>query len=354
VQLAGTTVQRASLANPNMIASMNLRIGSRVVVVKRGEIIPKIEALVENPADSKAIEQPEQCGTCGTALADEGTRLFCPNPECPKLIHHRLEKWIAVLDVRDFGVNLIKRLFDSGRVRSIPDLYTLTEDELASLDRMGELSAAKVIKSLRAKSSVSLSAFVAGFDIEGIGETMVEKLVAAGFDTIEKLFAASESDFANVYQFGEIMAHTLREGLDAARAEMEKLLASGSVTIKPPVSGGRLSGFSFCFTGELVSMKRPEAEALVRSLGGSAKSSVVKGLSFLVTNTPESGSSKNAKARELGVAIIDEKEFLSYTDGTATPRASEGNAVPDGTPSGDTAGTGKKSRRPSSQMELDI
>jgi DNA ligase (NAD+) len=354
VQLAGTTVQRASLANPNMIASMNLRIGSRVVVVKRGEIIPKIEALVENPADSKAIEQPEKCGTCGTALADEGTRLFCPNPECPKLIHHRLEKWIAVLDVRDFGVNLIKRLFDSGRVRSIPDLYTLTEDELANLDRMGSLSAAKVIKSLKAKSSVSLPAFVAGFDIEGIGETMVEKLVAAGFDTIEKLFAASEPDFANVYQFGEIMAHALKAGLDAARAEMEKLLASGSVTIKPPVSGGRLAGFSFCFTGELVSMKRPEAEALVRSLGGSAKSSVVKGLSFLVTNTPESGSSKNAKARELGVAIIDEKEFLSYTDGTATPRASEGNAAPDGTPSGDTAGTGKKSRRPSSQMELDI
>ena len=151
VQLAGTTVQRANLANPNMISSMNLRIGSRVVVTKRGEIIPKIEALVDNPEGTTPIVQPEICGTCGTALVDEGTRLYCPNLACPKLIHHRLEKWISVLDVRDFGVNLIKRLFDSGRVRSIPDLYTLTAEELSSLDRMGDLSAAKVIKSLRSK-----------------------------------------------------------------------------------------------------------------------------------------------------------------------------------------------------------
>jgi DNA ligase (NAD+) len=320
VQLAGTTVQRASLANPNLIAAMNLRIGSKIVVVKRGEIIPKIESLIENPEGSTAIAHPTTCGACGTTLLDEGTRLYCPNPECPKLIHHRLEKWISVLDVRDFGITLIKRLFDSGRVQRIPDLYTLTVAELSLVDRMGELSAAKVIKSLRSKNTVSLASFVAGFDIEGIGETMVEKIVGAGFDTFEKLMAASEADFANVFQFGEIMAHVLREGLIRLESEMRALLDSGAVKIASLIVGGPLAGKSFCFTGELESMKRPEAEERIKKLGAQAKSSVVKGLSYLVTNDPSSGSSKNAKARELGVPIIDEKQFLQLLAGT-TPEA---------------------------------
>ena len=340
VQLAGTTVQRANLANPNMISSMDLRIGSRVVVTKRGEIIPKIEALVSNPEDSRAIVQPDTCSTCGTTLVDEGTRLYCPNRACPKLIHHRIEKWISVLDVRDFGVNLIKRLFESGRVRSIPDLYTLTAAELASLDRMGETSAAKVVRSLRAKSEMSLPQFVAGFDIEGIGETMVEKLVAAGFDTIEKLFQASEDDFANVYQFGAIMAHALKSGLESLKSEMEALLASGAVSIAAPVAGGILEGLSFCFTGELASMKRPDAESRVKALGGQTKASVVKGLSYLVTNDPLSGSSKNAKARELGVSIIDEKAFLAMLEGVF--------------PEGGSARHPATKSKNTSQMELDI
>lgn len=336
VRLAGTTVQRASLANPNVIASMNLRIGSRVVVTKRGEIIPKIEALVENPADSRPIAQPETCATCGSSLVDEGSRLYCPNPACPKLAHHRIEKWINVLDIRDFGVNLIQRLFDSGRVRSIPDLYTLTSAELAALDRMGDLSSAKVIRSLRTKKRVSLPAFVAGFDIEGIGETMVEKLVSAGFGTLDSLFAAREEDIAAVYQFGAIMARTLKAGLERVGPEMRALLESGAVEIEPPSAGGIFAGVSFCFTGELSSMKRPEAEALVRSLGGSAKSSVVKGLGYLVTNDPASGSAKNAKARELGIPVIDETEFLALARGeipVASARSGEpgdGKTHPDG------------------------
>jgi DNA ligase (NAD+) len=341
VQLAGTTVQRANLANPNMISAMNLKIGSRVVVTKRGEIIPKIEALVENPDDAVEIAQPSMCGACGTALLDEGTRLYCPNPSCPKLIHHRLEKWISVLDVRDFGVTLIKRLFDSGRVRSIPDLYTLTVDELAGVDRMGTASATKVIKSLASKKEVSLPAFIAGFDIEGIGETMVEKLVASGFDTIDKLFAASEDDIAGVNQFGSIMAHSLKAGLNSLESEMRALLATGHVAIAAPVSGGAFAGISFCFTGELVSMKRPDAEARVKALGGQAKSSVVKGLSYLVTNDVASGSSKNAKARELGIPIINEETFLSMLEGKVDPKAAAAGT--------ESAGKGNKA-----QMELDI
>ncbi len=310
VQLAGTTVQRANLNNPNMIASLDLKIGSHVVVTKRGEIIPKIEYLGENPPDVQDIVQPAVCSTCGTELTDEGTRLYCPNTACPKRILHRLEKWIDVLDVKDFGVNLIRRLFESGRIKSISDLYTLTEDELAALDRMGEKSAAKVLRSLNGRRTLSVAAFVAGFDIEGIGETLVEKLSDAGFDTLEKLFGASDEQIAAVNGFGDITARVLTQGLAENRDEMERLVGFGTITLMAPSSGGILYGKSFCFTGELRTVKRAEAESLVKKLGGTAKSSVVKGLSYLVTNNPDSGSSKNKKARELGVEIIDEDRFL--------------------------------------------
>jgi DNA ligase (NAD+) len=310
VRLAGTTVQRANLVNTNIIRGMDLKIGSRVIITKRGEIIPKIEGLVENPPGTTEIEAPSHC-SCGVALVDEGTRLFCPNPSCPKKIQHRLEKWLSVLDVRDFGGVIVGKLLAAGRVRSIPDLYSLNAEELAEYERMGAKLAQKILGNLAARNEVSLSRFIAGFDIEGIGELNAEKAVAAGFDSLQKLREASLEALAAVDGLGEITARTIAEGLASLAAEMDALLATGAVRILPPQSTGPLAGKSFCFTGELASMKRPEAEALVRSLGGQPKSSVTKGLSYLVTNDPSSGSDKNKKAEAYGVTIIDEAAFLA-------------------------------------------
>ena len=172
---------------------------------------------------------------------------------------------------------------------------------------------------------------------------MVEKLFDAGYDTLDKLLGASEEDFSGVYQFGEIMAHALKVGLNTLEGDMRSLLASRSIDILPPPVGGILSGISFCFTGELDTMKRSEAEERIKSLGGQAKSAVVKGLTYLVTNTPESGSSKNVKALDLGVAIIDEKYFIGIIEGRIAPSA----ASP--------AGSAKKNVRTASpQLELEI
>ncbi|MBL8966070.1 MAG: NAD-dependent DNA ligase LigA [Spirochaetaceae bacterium] len=309
VRLAGTTVQRATLCNTNILRGLDLRIGSRVVITKRGEIIPKIESLVENPPGASEIPVPASC-SCGAALVDEGTRLHCPNPECPKKALHRLEKWLSVLDVRDFGSVILGKLHASGRVREIADLYGLDAAELAEFDRMGETLARKILRNLAARSEVRLSEFIAGFDIDGIGELIAEKAVAAGYDSLDKLAAASVEELDEVEGFAEITARALLQGLAALRPEMERLLATGAVRIAAPVAGGPLQGKSFCFTGELKSMKRPEAEALVKSLGGTAKSSVTKGLSYLVTNDPASGSDKNRKAVSYGVSIVDEEAFL--------------------------------------------
>lgn len=310
VRLAGTTVKRASLANPNVITSLDLKIGSKVIVTKRGEIIPKIESLVSNPPDAYDIPFPYICSACHTELVNEGSRLYCPNPDCKKLIHHRLEKWIAVLDIQEFGKTILARLFEMGMLHSVSDIYRLRADQLAVLERMGEISAQKLIASINAKREITLEQFIAGFDIDGIGEVMAGKLVEAGYDSLEKILAATEEQLAQVPNFGEIMAHNLVQGMQAAGAEMQELIKSGTITIKPRENNLPLSGKSFCFTGELATMKRSQAESLVKQKGGAVKSSVVKDLTFLVTNEPDSGSAKNLKAQKLGVSIIDEKTFL--------------------------------------------
>jgi DNA ligase (NAD+) len=322
VRLAGTTVQRANLNNPDMIRAMGLKIGSAVAVVKRGEIIPKIEGLapagaVSEPAEKSDIPFPSKCLSCGSVLEDAGTRLYCPNSACPKRLHHRIEKWVSVLDIRELGEKLIRQLFDSGRARNISDLYSLNEAELADFERMGELSAAKVIRHIRAKREISLQAFVAGFDLEGVGELIMEKVVSSGIDTLEKLRSATIEDLSGVYGLGEITARTIYNGLEECKEEMDKILSLGiiSIALPPKKEAVPLKGLSFCFTGELKSMKRNQAEEKVKALGASVKSSVVKDLSYLVTNDPESGSAKNKKALELGVKIIDEEGFIKLIEG---------------------------------------
>jgi len=310
VQLMGTTVKRANLCNPDMLRKMDLRIGSRIVITKRGEIIPKIEALVENPKGSSAIPYPRAC-SCGAKLVDEGTRLFCPNPACPKRALHRILKWISTLDILDFGETLVRRLFDSGRVRTIPQLYGLGAEELAEYERMGIVLARKVLRNLYAKEELDLPLFIAGFDIEGIGELIAERFVQAGYSTLDALRSAKKEDLAAIHGVGELTAEALLAGLDELSSEMDELLATGRVRIAAAKAAGPLAGKSFCFTGELSSMKRPAAESKVRALGGTSKSSVTKDLSYLVTNDPASGSSKNEKAKSLGVKILSEGEFLA-------------------------------------------
>lgn len=318
VELNGTRVQRASLANPDTLRKLDVAIGSHVVVVKRGEIIPKIESVVEEKGlETKAIEFPQVCEVCGTKLVDEGSRLFCPNKNCSKRVLHQLLKYQQVVDIRDLGETLITSLFNDGRLKSISDIYSLQIEELVPYFLNEEsmeadkksLGAEKVYNSIQNHRRMRLATFVGAFDIEGVGETSAEKLIASGFDTLEKLLAASEDQIASVYGFAEIMAHIIVEGLAENAAEMRSLVSSGVIELEE-VGGGLLAGKSFCFTGELVTMKRADAEQLVKKNGGNIKSSVTKDLSYLVTNDTASGSSKNVKAAKLGIPVIDEKQFL--------------------------------------------
>ncbi|MCL2806047.1 MAG: NAD-dependent DNA ligase LigA [Treponema sp.] len=325
VRLAGTIVKRANLNNPDMIRSMNLKIGSSVTVTKRGEIIPKIEGLapINNNNETQDIIFPDTCVTCSTKLTDSGTRLYCPNPQCPKRLLHRLEKWVSVLDIRELGDKLLKQLFEKN-IRHIHELYSLKAQELSEYERMGELSAAKVIRHIQTKRELSLAEFAAGFDLENVAKTTMEKITDAGFDTLEKLRGASVSDLAAIHGLGEITALVIAEGLKECKFEMDEVLKTNIISIAAPASqeSQPLAGKTFCFTGELKSMKRGQAEEKIKSLGAQVKASIIKGLSYLVTNDPGSGSSKNKKAQELGIPVIGEEDFLALIETSASKKTS--------------------------------
>lgn len=324
VDLNGTKVKRASLANPDTMRKLGVQIGSHVVVVKRGEIIPKIESVIEEKnLQTFPIEYPKTCETCGTSLIDDGSRLYCPNKNCSKRVLHQLLKFQQVVDIRDFGETLITSLFNDKRLKCISDIYTLQVEDLVpyflnkeSLEAEKQsLGAEKVYKSIQSHRKMKLAILLAGFDIEDFGETTAQKLIDAGFNTLEKMICATETQIANVYGFADVMAKTIVEGLKENSEELRNLVSSGTIEIESE-GGGILSGKSFCFTGELNTMKRNDAQNLVKQNGGSIKSSVTKDLTYLVTNDTSSGSSKNVKASKLGISVINEKQFLALLNAT--------------------------------------
>ena len=321
VELNGTKVQRASLANPDTMKALGVKIGCKVVVVKRGEIIPKIESVIHEDALCESpVVFPDKCECCGSKLIDNGSRLYCPNKKCSKRILHQLLKWVQVADIRDLGETLVTQLFEKGKVQSISDLYKLSAEDLTPFFLNEEslaaekksLGAEKVAASIQNHRQMSLAVFVAGFDIEGIGETTVEKLVAAGFNTLNALLNMTVEQASAVYGFAEILAKTAVDGLNENALEM-RFLAENFVEIVQD-SAGKLVGKSFCFTGELHSMKRNDAEALVKANGGTCKSSVTKDLSYLVTNDVSSGSTKKQKAVKFGIPVINEEQFLKMLE----------------------------------------
>ena len=157
-----------------------------------------------------------------------------------------------VLDLKEVGKLLLKRLFEEEKVLSIKDLYSISVQTLSSLERMGELSSQKVYASIHAKKEISLHEFIAGFDIEDVGLTMAEKIVRKGFDSVEKLFSATKEDIASIDGWAEKSASSFIDGLNMVKEEMQELLSSGYISIKPiEKEAGHLANLSFCFTGEL-------------------------------------------------------------------------------------------------------
>ncbi len=190
------------------------------------------------------------------------------------------------------------------------DLYQLKVSDLTKLNRIGERSAQKALNNLLAVKEIPLSKFVGGFDLENIGESLVEKVVKAGYDTLEKIRNATVHDLKRVELFADITANQFHSEFHALYFDMQETLQTNKITIRRRKMGSnKLAGLTFCFTGKLETMSRNDANALVTENGGTPKSGVVKDLSYLVTNSTEQ-TSKFVKAQGQGSKIITEEEFL--------------------------------------------
>jgi DNA ligase (NAD+) len=346
VPLAGTSVSRATLHNADRLAELDLCAGDTIVVRKAGEIIPEVVRVLKElrPAGATRLVLPPTCPECGSALVREegeaATR--CVNNGCPAILRGSLRHWVSkgALDVDGLGNKLIEQLVDRGLVASIPDLYRLDAALLASLERMGQTSAAKLVAALEASKQQPWHRQLYGLGIHHVGEVNA-KALARAFATAAELEAAAlatsalaDNDAAPnrltaVFGIGAEIAQSLRQwfATPANQRLLEQLRALGfslaaAVPDQNAVGGGGppaatpLAGLTFVLTGTLPSLSRSAAQALIEAAGGKVSGSVSRKTSHVVAG--EEAGSKLTKAQDLGVSVLDEEglKALLATDPT--------------------------------------
>jgi DNA ligase (NAD+) len=318
VHVSGVTIENVTLHNRDEIARLGIKPHDRVLIERAGDVIPHIVAVTQ-AAPGEPWRMPAQCPVCRTPVREvEGeVAVRCPNPQCPGVLKRRIGHFVArgAMDIEGVGEKLIDQLVDGGMVRRLADLYALDEATLAGLERMGELSARNVMQGLQASRTRPLARLFTGLGILHVGETVADKL-AERFGTLEALRAASLEELQGLAGIGPAVAASVRAFLDdpAERENLDLLLARG-VQPAPAVrrEGGPLAGKTFLFTGTLTRLSRREAQERVKALGGTLLSGVSANLSVLVVG--EKPGSKLKKAQELGVAVMEEEEFVRMVEG---------------------------------------
>lgn len=312
VEIEGSIVSRASLANESLIKDLELAIGDTILVSKRNMIIPKIEKVLERPENRKEIEIPQICECCGNLLVRDEKKLYCSNSECPGLGEHRISKWLSVLDVKGFGTEMRNHLFENG-FHSIIDLYDSSKVDYALYKTNLKANYKKAFANLYSVKEIPLSKFFAGFDIDGIGESLIKNIIENGNDTPSKIMDSTPLNLFGTPNFSDERITKFIEGIKLIREEAEALINLGYFKVtceKPEVVGGRLDGKSICITGKLEKGTRKELITLIEKSGGHFSSSVKKELDYLVINDRESQSSKAVKARNLEIKMISENELF--------------------------------------------
>lgn len=310
VQLVGATVTKASIYNMAYIEELQLDIGAKVIVVRANDVIPRIEELVKGTG--KIAKAPKHCPACGGDAEMNGENLTCTNTHnCPAQIVGRIKNWISELNLLEWGDTLVEKLVESKKVQTVADLYRLEPKDIASLDRLGDKTANKVHEILWANNEVPLEVFLGALSIPMIGQSTIKAIMNAGCDSLEKFGQLKAENFEQVPGIGPTKAKSLADGLKHNQKLILDLLDVG-VKIKKRVVG-TLTGKSVCFTGSMKN-KRPVLEKMAADAGADIKSSVGKGLTYLVIADPNSTSSKAVSARKLGTTLISEEDFLELVE----------------------------------------
>lgn len=323
VQLAGTTVARASLHNADEIERKDVRVGDWVVVEKAGKIIPHIVRveLHRREQELPTYEFPTHCPECGTLLEKDagGVYIRCNNPVCPAKLKQQLRYFAgrSAMDIDGLGEKIIDQLVDAGLVASYADLYRLNREQLLKLDSFGERKAENLLTAIDASRHRGLARVLAAISIRHVG-TRVASLLAQAFPTIEALQTASIDQLAAVDEIGEIIARSVSDYLSSdigqqiindlrAVGVLLELPESERVAVAQAAEAGVFAGQSLVVTGTLSRYTREEIQALIAEHGGRAASSISKSTDYLIAG--EKAGSKLDKARQLGVAILTEAQF---------------------------------------------
>jgi len=316
VQLAGTTVKRASMHNFDFVREKDIRIFDTVIVEKAGEIIPQIVKSIpdKRTGEEQRIDPPSQCPVCGGQVGkerEEDVALKCLNPACPAKLSRRIQFFCSRdgMDIEGLGEKLVERIVEAGLVKRPSDLYKLSENDLLDLgEGIGEKMAGKLIEAIDKSRKNPLFKLITGLGIPGVGSKLARDL-SNYFGSLHALISASEMELKEVSGIGEQLASDIRNYLSAAgvREEIEELMKYVN-TQEESVGGVKpLKGLKFVVTGTLPNYSRKEIQEKIIELGGEVVSSVSKNTDYLLVG--ENPGSKEGKARSLGIKIIGEKEF---------------------------------------------
>ena len=321
VQLAGTTVQRATLHNSDRLAQLDIRVGDTAIVRKAGEIIPEIVRILPElrPENTQTYQLPTHCPECNSALVkpkgEAVTR--CLNSSCPAILRGSLVHWASrdALDIRGLGEKIVILLIDSGLVKSLGNLYDLTTSQVAALERMGEKSAENLINAIAQSKTQGYERVIYGLGIRYVGKVNAQ-LLAKNFPTVAELASASVDKLEAVHGIGTEIAQSVWQWFKVPGNQdlVTKLQAAGlQFSLPQPAevaatSDNSMAGKTFVITGTLPTLKRKEAEALIVQAGGKVTSSISAKTDYLVVG--EKAGSKLAKAQKLGITELTEASLL--------------------------------------------
>lgn len=316
VQLAGTTVSRATLHNKDFIEEKGICIGDTVIIRKAGEIIPEVLSVKEHAENAVPFEFPKLCPSCGSPVSHDESEaaIRCTNTDCPAQLMRHLIHFVArdAMDIDGLGPAVLEQLVEENLVKSPADLYRLRVEDIIDLERMAEKSANNLISAIERSKENELYRLIFALGIRNIG-LKAAKLICENFLTIDDIMNAKASDFETIDGFGEIMAMSLENyfSLDSTKELVNDLKSLGlkMKSSAPKADGGIFSGKTFVLTGTLPTMKRSEASKIIEANGGKTSSSVSKKTSYVLAG--DDAGSKLTKAQSLGITIITEEEFKS-------------------------------------------
>ncbi|HKU68835.1 MAG TPA: NAD-dependent DNA ligase LigA [Candidatus Baltobacteraceae bacterium] len=319
VKIGGVTVQNATLHNADYIASNDIRVGDTVLVVRAGDVIPRVVGpiLSERKGNPRAFIMPEKCPVCGSDVdRPEGEAMSrCTNAACPAQVFERVRHFCSrgAMDIEGIGDVMAQQLTESGLVRDIADVYALDETKLAKVPRTGEKTISNLLRNIEASKSRGLTRLLTGLGIRFVG-TQTAQILADDFGSVDALEAASADELQQSEGIGPEVASSVHLffAQKANRGMIERLRAAGVAMTAPKrarVANGKLAGKTLVLTGTLPTMSRDEATELIVQAGGKVTGSVSKKTDYVVAGS-EAGS-KLAKAEQLGIAIIDEDGLRS-------------------------------------------